>query len=273
MDFKVSVSEMGRPVPIETIRDKRVGGRLRLSSRGQTRFEGAHWLNVNLSGSRPWSFIARGSEFVDCDFSKVKFDAGFLCLDEQTLYQRCSFAGADLRRVFAGSARFEECEFRGARMDDWGPESAEFIGCHFEGRLADVRFSGRPVPPESERMMPRRTHNDFRDNDFRACELVGVGFTRGIDLDRQLLPTGVEYLILDRPADRIERARRVVSRWSDDARRQGALTILRIFSDPELFADQAKLSIHPADFDGIGGDPELWTLLTEDVGNGTHTAG
>jgi uncharacterized protein YjbI with pentapeptide repeats len=265
MDFEVRPIGGGQPVPVEVIRGQRHAERLFLSSRAQTRFENARLASVNLSGSKPLGFIAEATEFTDCDFSRVSFGGGSLSLGEQSTYRRCSFRDADLRRVFAGSARFESCDFTFAKLDDWGPESAEFIGCTFAGRLADVRFSGRPIPPESERMTPLRSRNVFEGNDFTNADLRGVRFARGIDLDRQRLPIGRDYLVIEDLQQHIEYTRRAVARWTDDRRREAALRLLQRLSNPDLYGDQRKIFIRPADFGSIKTDSEFWRELSGPV--------
>jgi hypothetical protein len=141
------------------------------------------------------------------------------------VYETCSFVGSDLREAMAGDARFAGCDFSGARLEMWDNVDAEFLGCTFAGRLHDVSFSGRPL--ELARPTdPRRSRNAFIDNDFSACDLSHVAFRGGIDLDRQLLPSGDEYLTLDRFPERVRAARRRIGRWPDDQRRERSLSQL-----------------------------------------------
>jgi hypothetical protein len=126
------------------------------------------------------------------------------------------------------------------------------VECVFAGRISDVRFSGRPfdverdherntrfyaqarakhptLPPYSEL---ERRHNDFLRNDFRDAELDEVSFEYGIDIDGQMMPAGPQYLRLDRPRERILRARAIVARWPEDTLRERALFTLQLLSEP-----------------------------------------
>jgi hypothetical protein len=86
--------------------------------------------------------------------------------------------------------------------------------------------------------------NQFRGNDFSAADLEDVGFVGGIDLDQQRLPTGPQYVRLDRPLARIAKARPMVERWEPGEAREEALILLEVYSgggveeQGELFANR-----------------------------------
>lgn len=91
--------------------------------------------------------------------------------------------------------------------------------CTFSGRLRKAVFNG--TVPHDTRAMLGREHNEFGGNDFAAMDLLDVAFRTGIDLSKQRLPSGPEYLYLPAAADAIQRARAEVLGWHDlDLRRQ-----------------------------------------------------
>jgi hypothetical protein len=229
-----------------TVRNERIfmdGGRLTVTGTCE---------NVDFSGSR-FDFGAGGAEFVGCNFEDVRFEAhNFGASNEvATLFRGCSFDRASMPGVMPGeNARWETCTFRGTRISRWQPFHMEFVDCVFSGRLRSVSFVGRPYdvavnhdfvlsiyekmkarnpngPPFSEL---KRKRNEFRGNDFRDADLVRVNFTHGIDIDAQLMPTGEQYVRLDRPKERIALARPIVEHWDDPALREQALGTLDMLS-------------------------------------------
>jgi len=180
-------------------------------------FERVNVANVDFSRGRfGWyrhgefggSFWAAGSEFVDCDFTKVRFDNGAFGQWQQSFYRRCPFDGAEIwsrqRRssISLGNARFERCSFDGAKVRMWRADQAEFIGCSFATLVDRCQFYGRPAAEPT----PPRRRNEFRDNDFSGGELLDTVFRSGIDIDAQRWPSE-GYVRLDNPRSRIEHAR------------------------------------------------------------------
>jgi hypothetical protein len=43
---------------------------------------------------------------------------------------------------------------------------------------------------------PKRKRNEFIGNDFSSADLIDVDFRGGIDLEKQMLPTGSEYIYI-----------------------------------------------------------------------------
>jgi uncharacterized protein YjbI with pentapeptide repeats len=254
MDIKVTGRSLGK-VPGQKVtgelRDVRLG-----QKGGWLHFASADCERVDFSKG-DFDFAAVNSTFVDCSFGGVKFrgtNYGSSRADaRQTLFRRCSFDRATMLGLQSGdNARFEGCSFKGTRIAHWQADHCEFVECVFAGRISDVRFSGRPfdverdherntrfyaqarakhptLPPYSEL---ERRHNDFLRNDFRDAELDEVSFEYGIDIDGQMMPAGPQYLRLDRPRERILRARAIVARWPEDTLRERALFTLQLLSEP-----------------------------------------
>ena len=171
--------------------------------------------------------------FESCDFRNVKLDRRMLPLfkaKRRNVFRRCRFDGADMRSIDPGSSRFEGCTFDGADLDGWTATAAEFIDCHFAGRLTHVRFYGKPWGPGAAELIPARTKNEFRGNDFRGAELVDVAFLMGIDVAKQRWPDGDEYVRLDRIHQRLTRGRTEILRWKDLEARGEALQMFQSLS-------------------------------------------
>jgi uncharacterized protein YjbI with pentapeptide repeats len=198
--------------------------------------------HVDFSRSVFDPFNATGATFIDCTFTGARFKSGSLGITKgcrQSIYRRCRFERADLRGVSPDTARFEACQFVDARIDGWWADAAEFVDCRFVGRLRKVRFTGRPVLYSID---VGRAQNEFRGNDFRDADLDWVEFIWGIDLSAQLLPPSSHYVRLDRPRERVARARADVARWARESDRDYAFFWLRELSEGGN-AEQAEVFI------------------------------
>jgi hypothetical protein len=142
-----------------------------------------------------------GSRIQDCDFG---YRRGAFWVD-------CSFDGVHIEHA-SGVARFERCSFRDVVLQEWWCFEVEMIDCVFTGLLNTVVFNGT-VPKEYRKWVGRQ-RNAFEGNDFSGADLFDVAFRTGIDLDRQKLPTGDNYLYLQDARRIIDRAKQL-SRDSD----------------------------------------------------------
>ena len=162
---------------------------------------------VDFSGRRYMHVDTDGTQFIDCDFSRASFRETGFASSLGGLFMRCSFDRADLRDVAPERARFESCTFRNTRTNLWLGHDADFVGCVFSGdRMRGAVFWGPGVGRE------------FEGNDFTGSTLRDVGFHGGVDLGAQRLPTGPEFVRLDRIQKRIARVSRLVEDWSDEER-------------------------------------------------------
>jgi uncharacterized protein YjbI with pentapeptide repeats len=215
------------------------------------------WINFNarcervdFSGMRADPFNAFDSEFIDCSFERVRFRRHELGSSlHQPVFRNCRFDWCDLRGLGSyENVRFEGCTFRNAKILHWQADEAEFVDCVFSGLMRDVRFSGRPWPVQRYGEANRQIHeematkyglktpyvelerkrNEFRGNDFREAQFDYVSFVYGIDVDAQTMPSGPQYMRLDRPKERIESARSIVARWPDEKLREHSLFELRL---------------------------------------------
>ncbi len=262
MNFRVRVSGREDPEARTTIRFRRVGGRYEGSADLEVR--GAKVRDVDFSNRAFRHFLATASIFEACLFDGAAFAAGSLGLSPQTVFRECSFRGTDLRTIDLDQARFERCSFEDARIEDWASDAAEFVGCRFGGLISDSRFSGRPwgMWAEPGYLHPRRVRNEFRDNDFRAAEIRGTDFVWGVDVRAQLFPESADYVLLDRWAERVEFARRVVETWSDYERGEADI-ILNVYTGPG-YEEQESVFLHKWSLDvprEIAG--KVWDVLTD----------
>lgn len=147
----------------------------------------------------------------------------------------------------------EDCEFVDADLSGWFSWDADIVGCRFAGRLHGVVFQGSDIDGG------RR--NEFRGNDFRDADLEDVGFSGGIDLDAQRLPSKPEYVRLRNVPKRVKRTCRKLERWPDPEERKAALEALDLFArvtseEPDLFTKRDFI-IEMAD------DPEVGRTVLE----------
>jgi hypothetical protein len=110
-----------------------------------------------------------------------------------------------------GLSRFVRCSFRNVNIRNWLCFAVELIDCTFSGKLQQAVFNGTPLA--QKRALLGRDRNEFHGNDFSAADLIDVGFRTGIDLTRQRLPSGPEYLYLPNAREAVGRARSGIMRW------------------------------------------------------------
>jgi len=260
MDFRVRRTGSEQPHPKTTIRFRRNKGRY--EGHSDLEVQRATVKDVDFGRTAFRHFLSVGSKFERCSFDEATFEAGSLSLAPQSLFRECTFRGSDLRNIDLGQARFEECLFEAALIRDWASDAAEFVGCRFSGKVEDSRFSGRPwgMWAEPGYLNPVRTRNEFRENDFRAAEIIGTDFVWGVDVHAQLFPKSEDYVLLDRWHDRVARAIRVIEDWVEPDRSEARI-LIGVYTDPG-YEEQASVFIHKWSLDiprHIAG--RVWDLL------------
>jgi uncharacterized protein YjbI with pentapeptide repeats len=221
-------------------------------------FERAHVVGVDFSGGTFYAMRAVGSLFEECDFRRCRFETGHF-YGRQTVFRRCDFGRADLRRLRPGTARFEECTFDHAKLDGWIARMSEFVECHFAGKIRGVNFSASLNEDDLRDLDPPRTANEFRGNDFRQAQLMGVDFKSGIDLDQQCLPGGPDQVRLDRIQERVARALALVSMWPQSKERDELRRGLEV--QAMVYEDRDEAFVHRSDFKGRVGKRLLELLI------------
>ncbi|WP_281353258.1 pentapeptide repeat-containing protein [Acrocarpospora corrugata] len=214
-------------------------------------------MNVDFTGTRLPHFIAHGSEFDGCDFSRAAFENLLMGSTRtgiggqewdgatwpQTVFRDCVFRRTRFPAfTFFGNVRFERCIFdRPGLRRQTATAEAEFVDCVFAGPVRSINFWGRPA--DGDRVVLGRDHNDFTGNDFTAAELDDFSF-RHIDLRAPRLPGLPGYALLDRIADRVNSVLPLVGSWPEDKHRQVARSALEFLGDTahEWNDDQALVS-------------------------------
>jgi uncharacterized protein YjbI with pentapeptide repeats len=160
-------------------------------------FTDAELTRADFAGRRMRYFTAISSRFTACDFRGMQISHGGSLGGggQYSEYVDCVFDQVKLTGVKPGRATFVRCSFRGVRIRKMFSHDAEFIDCVFTGKLEHVVFSGRPASYEG--MVPNpKPLLEFRGNDFSGAVLEDVGFRSGVELGRQSLPAGEEYLLV-----------------------------------------------------------------------------
>jgi uncharacterized protein YjbI with pentapeptide repeats len=168
--------------------------------------EHLHIRDQDYSGRDLAQFCTVGCRLENCRFdgsriSSAQFGSG----REQSEFVGCTFDGAEIDMGPGGCVRFSQCSFQKVRIRNWICFAVELVDCGFSGWLQRAIFNG--TVPTGKSAWLGRTRNEFHGNDFSGMDLVDVAFRTGIDLSRQRLPSGPEYLYLDDVGAAIARAR------------------------------------------------------------------
>jgi uncharacterized protein YjbI with pentapeptide repeats len=260
MEPVVRVIGKGKPLPIEKFTGPIATGRFAGSA--FVDFRGAYAEGVDFSGLHFESFTTDGSTFIECDFSRCRFESGHLDHFRQSVFRGCRFDRSQLKKLLPGPSRFEGCSFEQMRLADWWPNSAEFVGCQFSGRFVGLYLAGAPQFPNDapERLIPWRTQNEIRDNDFSRAELIFPDFRYGVELEANAWPSGPEYVYLDRWQERLIRAIAEVARWPHEADREAAMWFIRLHR-VDGREHQAEILFRPLDFTPRPVPDRVWARL------------
>jgi uncharacterized protein YjbI with pentapeptide repeats len=193
-------------------------------------------------------FCTIGCRLERCRFADARIeDAQFGAGREMSEFVECVFDGARLVGL-GGRSRFVRCSFRGIDGSDWIFNKAELIDCTFTGRLRKAIFSG--TVPQQFRADVGRECNEYRGNDFSGMDLIDVTFRAGIDLTKQHLPSGPQYLYLPNAHEIVDRARAEVGSWAESKDRNTAVSILDGLAD-EVKSGQRQLLLRRDDYFGF----------------------
>lgn len=215
----------------------------------------------SFAGLKKVSFGSLGCTFEHCDFrnmrpSQIVFSSG----REQSRYISCNFDGSRFDHIIAGQSRFENCSFRNVTMNRLFTHAAEFIGCTFSGVLKSSVFFGKVTGNFSEDT--KRRTNELLDNDFADAQFVDVGFRLGVDLLRQRLPSGSEYVYLRGAAKALHELRNRYVQATHSPRREAVFHLLKSLEE-DVEAGQTQLFLcksSEADLDA-GAVDAIWEEL------------
>ena len=178
---------------------------------------------ADYSGRRLSRLVSIGSRFQSCQFRDLHVDeAAFGSGGARSEYLDCVFDGSRIRTA-TGDARFVGCSFRDIDLRNWDSSTVELVNCTFSGRMSDVIFYGHA----DKLAASYRGYeiNEFHDNDFSGADLRDVEFRWGIDLSRQRLPVGSDYVYLaDLPAA-VANVRDEIAGWPDSNRKDAERTL------------------------------------------------
>jgi hypothetical protein len=243
-------------------------GRLKINDDQRLVLDHAQLHGQDYSGRTLLQFASIGSHLQGCNFDQVQIrSAAFGSGRETSEFVECTFNGARMNMAPGGFSRFVRCSFHDVTIRNWICFAVEMIDCTFSGRLDTAIFNG--TMPEDRRGMIGRASNEFHGNDFSAMDLINVAFRTGIDLTKQILPSGEDYLYRQHAASTVARAKSRVVGWDDEQMRRGAMTIIQGL-EYELSGGQHQLLLRASDNYRISGIPrravdDLFALLREDA--------
>jgi hypothetical protein len=171
------------------------------------------------------SYLSIGSRFMQCSFRNVRIrDAVWGAGKTRSEYVECCFDGAKFRSIAPGDARFVRCSFRGVRIYEFFAFRIEFIDCVFSGRIDKGFLNG--ARERKKFSFFAKTRNEITGNDFSDCDLRDFGFRTGIDLDKQKLPMGSQYLYIADVSKVLRVTRPIINLWEDTEVRRLAMILL-----------------------------------------------
>ena len=154
--------------------------------RRDERFEKARWTAISISASQLDRCI-----FEDVHSESVNMGGGLT----QSAYTDCVFQDCDFVFGAIGNARFTRCRFLRCRLSHFFGTQLEMIDCAFpETSIRQAVFHG--ASSTAQKGFPARERNGFIGNDLSSADLVDVDFRGGIDLTKQILPSGPDYIYI-----------------------------------------------------------------------------
>ncbi|HXP40183.1 MAG TPA: hypothetical protein VN833_07910 [Candidatus Acidoferrales bacterium] len=159
---------------------------LKGEARKDERFNKARWTGISISTSQLERCI-----FDDVHSESVNLGGGLT----QSTYTACLFQDCDLVFGAIGNARFTRCRFRRCRLSHFFGTQLEMIDCTFpETSIRQAVFHS--ASSTAQKGSPVRERNGFIGNDLSSADLVDVDFRGGIDLTKQILPSGPDYIYI-----------------------------------------------------------------------------
>ena len=154
--------------------------------RKDERFQKARWTAISISASQLERCI-----FDDVHSEGVSLGGGLT----QSTYTDCVFQDCDLVFGTIRNARFTRCRFLRCRLSHFFGTHLELIDCAFpETSIRQAVFHG--TSNAAQKGFPARERNVFIGNDLSSADLVDVDFRGGIDLTKQILPSGPHYIYI-----------------------------------------------------------------------------
>jgi hypothetical protein len=247
--------------------EARSKGRITITDDQLVMVDHARLHGEDYSGRKLLQFATVGSHLHACNFDNTQIQsAAFGSGVETSEFVECTFNGARMDMGPGGFARFVRCSFRDVKIRNWICFAVEMIDCTFSGRLETAIFNGT-VPEDIRLIIGRNAANEFHGNDFSALDLIDVAFRTGIDLTKQVLPSGEDYLYLPQAALAVSRVKSRVAGWDDEKLRRAATPIIQGL-EYRLLGGQQQLLLRRSNYDGISAIPReavdrVFALLRE----------
>lgn len=149
------------------------------------------FIDLKLDGLTVIESSLRQCSFEDVRVRSACFGGGARqSVIEDCLFSRCKFTfGA------VGNVRLVRCRFESCQLENMIGTTLELIECTFsDTTIKKGVFHGRVEG--SVQVRSQRALNEIRDNDFSRADLDDVDFRGGIDLTKQKMPVGDEYLFV-----------------------------------------------------------------------------
>jgi hypothetical protein len=218
-------------------------GRRAKEDGGFLRIEHELLAGVDFSGRRlPTGFRSWESTFTQCRFASMRIgDAGWGGGVAQSEYTECWFDGTTMGMRAPGNCRFVRCSFRDVHIRPLFAYACEFIDCVFTGRLQGGWVSGTPTEPLREAYA--RGRNTIEGNDFSGADLFDIGFRGGVDLTRNRMPTGPEYLVVLNGPEALRRVKLRVLDMPESGLRKRALIVIGTHEKHSLSDGQEHLFV------------------------------
>ncbi len=207
---------------------------------------GQRLVGADFSGTALEGFYSIGCSFNQCRFDEMMIEsASFGAGRTVSEYVGCTFDGAKMYMGPGGYARFIDCSFANADLSHWACYAVEIVRCSFSGNIHNMLFSGQ-VPAE-ERQYLNRESNRFEGNDFAGARLSMVHFQNNVDLSKQRLPEGDDYLYLPDACGVLRAALKASGNWNNTAEKNEVEPVLgRILN--EAFKNQSQILVHFGDY-------------------------
>ncbi len=192
--------------------------------------------------------VSIGSKFNDCDFANLSIiDCNFGAGKTPSIYYRCRFDAIRTPHISFGYSQFTECHFSGFDFEGLRISTTDLIRCTFIGRMRNgyIASMRSGFDPPSLGLKERSV---IQDNDFSEVDFVHFNFKRGVDLTRQRLPTGSNYVLVLNGMQALEKVKQ--SLLLDDATidiRTSVMSFLEILSS-EAKKGQENIFLREEDF-------------------------
>jgi len=242
-------------------------GRITIRDDQRVVLDHARLYGENYSDRNLMQFASIASRLEGCHFNNTSIQsAAFGSGREMSEFIDCIFNGARMNMGPGGFARFVRCSFRNVEIRNWICFAVEMVDCKFSGRLQTAIFNGRVK--EDMQAMAGRLYNEFYGNDFSEMELVDVTFRTGIDLTKQILPSGKNYLYLPDAITAVNRAKAQLIGWDDPQNRRIAMAFIKAL-EYTLAGGQHQMLLRASDYSSLSTLPanavdEIFALLKGD---------